>query len=1292
MANTPQTIMKNIVAIFLSLSIIAIFFNQAIGQNTVKINWTGETTIQTPNSQALKRPSFEQAFHEIQFDYLPSYRLSLPFNVANFTLSNETYTALEEGYATANLSNTPIEIIKSSLKRKTVSDINILTIRKNPNTGVIEKLVSFEYTYTIDQTNIATPKRTKNTNASSSVLASGDWYKLGFTNTGLYKIDYNYLVAMGINPGTINPQNIKIYGNGGGMLPQPNSSPRPTDLMENAIFVQGENDQIFNAEDYILFYVQGPNTWRFDSSNDIFAHTKNLYSDSSFYFLTISNQAGARIQTTNEASGASQTYNYFNEMTFHENDAVNLLKSGREWYGEKFSQSGYDQTISFNIPDLRKDSTIKILSNVMANSKAVTSSTLGFDIDLNNVSIGTHTIKASGSVAYTTIGINSPILFKINNSNFNYSADLNLHYKFNRGIEPTATGYLNYITINALRELRVNNNYLAFRNLKSKQNTVSKFVISNPGSGLMVWDVSTPSNVNNQNYTNEGDGTVSFQFNSTILREFIAFNGNAFPTPVFYKKISNQNIRQNNSTNLMIVTIPAFIAEANKIAALRQQHDNLSVSVVVVNEIYNEFSSGAQDITAIRDYVKHIYEKGIGSKDSLQYLLLFGACSYDYKNRVNKNTNYVPVYESYNSLHPVQSQSSDDYYGFLDDNEGRWSESPADLHKLDIGIGRIPVRTTTEAAYVTNKLITYADQTKSSGKWRNKISFLADAGDANLHVSQANKLAASIESKYKQMNVDRIFLDAYPFVTFPDGVKAPEAIKAIDNTVNTGALIVNYTGHGGETQLSTKKIITIPQIQSWKNINNLPFFVTATCEVSRYDDPEIFSAGEIVLISPNGGGIGLLSSSRPVYSSSNATLNTALYSILFNKDLNNNHYRLGDIMMYTKNNSLIGIDNRNYAILGDPSMTLNYAEKRITLDSILSYGVTKAITKGIDTVKALAKITIKGAVRELGNTIITDYNGTIYISYFDKPLQLSTLGQESGTGKFNYSNFQNLIYDGLATVNNGIFEFTFVVPKDISYQFDFGKISTYAIDNNFKTDATGYNFDLYVGGTNNNAPTDITPPKVSIFLNDESFVQGGTSNASPLLITKLFDEGGINITGAGVGHELTAMLDNNSANILVLNKYYTSTKDNYKEGKAAYRLSNLSPGLHSIKVKAWDSYNNSGENTLEFIVANSDKIALNHVLNYPNPFNNHTTFHFDHNRAGDNLSVQIQVFTASGKLLKTLETEIVSSNSHFSDLSWDGKDDFGDNIGKGVYVYKVKVGSKIDGAVVHRYEKLVILN
>ena len=1285
--------MKHLFSTILTIVVLMSGYADVCAQTIVKINWLGKTTLKNDQYKDITVPEFDGAFHEKQFDYLPTYRLSLNENIATFKLINEVYVPLEQGISITKLPSKTIEINKSTHQRKLVSDISILTIRRNSETGVLEKLSSFQYQYTVEITQALTQKRTTSVKSVNSVLANNDWYKMAFVGSGLYKIDYNYLNSLGINPDNINPQNIQIYGNGGGMLPQVNTDFRHQDLTENAIYVKGEEDAKFNNDDYLLFYVEDANSWKYDSISKLYSHTRNIYSDTTYYFLTISNsQKGARIQQKSEASGATATFNTFDAREFHEAEEVNILKSGRQWYGEVFDQYTSSHTISFNIPNLSKDSTIYIVSAVMGQSLAPTSTNMFFTAKINGNNLGSHTVPASGNIPYTNLGVDSKQIFIANSSNFDYSSNISLNYTFNRGVEPTATGYINYIDIIAIRDLKLHNNYVAFRNAKTTSNSVSKYVIQNPSAGMMIWNISNPLIPTNQLYTNETDGTVSFQFESNTLQEFIAFSGSTFPTPLAATKIKNQNLRANTSTNLLIITHPTFVAQAERLAKLRREHDSLSVSIVLVNDIYNEFSSGAQDITAIRDYVKFIYDKGYGTKDSLQYLLLFGACSYDYKNRIKNNTNYVPVYEMFNSLHAVSSQSSDDYYGFLEDGDGRWAESPTDLHKVSIGIGRIPARTVSEAENAVNKLYIYADQSKSVGKWRNKISFIADAGDANLHVQQADKLAATIESKYKNMNVEKIYLDAYQFITFPDGVKAPDANKQIDNTVNKGALIVNYTGHGSETQLSTKKVITIPQIQSWTSINNLPFFVTATCEVSRYDDPERFSAGEIMLLTPDGGGIGLLTSSRPVFSSSNSALNTALYKILFNKKANGQYYRIGDIMEYTKNNSIIGIDNRNYAILGDPSMRLNYPDKQIALDSIMNNGTYKAITKDIDTTKALEKISIKGSLRDIDNSVMSSFNGTVFITYFDKPSKLSTLGQESGTAKFNFTTFGSLIYEGLATVNNGKFEFSFIVPKDISYQLDYGKISVYATDNNFKTDAAGYNFDMMVGGTNTNAASDNTPPKVNLFMNDETFVQGGTTNNTPLLIANLSDDNGINITGAGVGHELTAVLDNNTANVIVLNKYYTSKKDNYKEGRVEYRLPTLSPGLHTLKIKAWDTYNNSGENTIEFVVANSEKIVLNHVLNYPNPFTTNTTFHFDHNKAGEDLSVQVQVFTPSGRLIKTLETEITTSNSHFSNLTWDGKDDFGDNIGKGVYVYKIKVASKSDGSVVHRYEKLVILN
>ena len=734
----------------------------------------------------------------------------------------------------------------------------------------------------------------------------------------------------------------------------------------------------------------------------------------------------------------------------------------------------------------------------------------------------------------------------------------------------------------------------------------------------------------------------------------------------------------------MIITHPYFVSSANKLAAHRRSNDGLSVQIISVTDIYNEFSSGNQDITAIRDFIKMIYDKNAGGADSLEYVLLFGDCSYDYKNKIAPNTNFVPIYESINSLHPVNSFSSDDYFGFMDESEGLWGESPSENYYIDLGIGRIPCNTLEQAEAVVKKIISYSNKSVTYNPWKNNIAFIADAGDSNLHLSQADQLANNLEAINPSINISKIYLDAFPFKTAPDGVSAPDCNKAINEAVEGGSLLINYTGHGGVAQLSVKRVITIPQITSWKNPDKLPLFVTATCEFGTYDDPQFESAGEQILLTPYGGGVGIVTTTRPVYSNSNFALNSAFYSVIFTKK-NGKYPRLGNAIIHTKNNALYDVVNRNYALLGDPSMRLDYPENNIVLTSINNANIAS------DTLNALEKVTFKGQVNDNNNAKISTFNGTIYVTVYDKKSNIKTLGQD-GSIATSVKALNSIIYTGQATVTNGDFSFSFVVPKDISYQIDYGKISLYAKETNLNSDAAGYNKQILIGGSSKNAKADNTPPLIKLFMNDESFVNGGTTNYTPKLIALISDSNGINITGSGIGHELSGVLNNNDKDVIVLNKYYSSKKDDYTAGRVDYQLNLAKPGQQTIRVKAWDTYNNSSEATLDFVVASDEKLALSHVLNYPNPFSSNTNFHFDHNRAGEDLSVQVQVFTTSGKLVKTLQTEAVISKSHFSELNWDGKDDYGDNIGKGVYVYKVSVRSKRDNSQFHTYEKLVILN
>ncbi|HEY8402343.1 MAG TPA: type IX secretion system sortase PorU, partial [Cytophagaceae bacterium] len=908
-----------------------------------------------------------------------------------------------------------------------------------------------------------------------------------------------------------------------------------------------------------------------------------------------------------------------------------------------------------------------------------------FTLRLNNNTIGSQPILPITAGHYDQKGNIATSHFSINSSIINNNPNLTVNLTYNKSGNNSAIGYLNYLAINVQRTLQLYNNSTLFRNKESRITSPIKYSIANANSSYKIWDVTDPLKPKNQHYTLNGDN-ASFITEGNNLKEYILFSGSGHPTPSFVEKVKNQNLHGITSPNLpdlVIVTPEEFLSEAQRLANFRTNFDKLSVEVVTLNQVYNEFSSGAPDVTAIRDFMKMLYDRKSGN-DSIRYLLLFGDCSYDFKNRITNNTNIIPIYHSRNSLHPLKTYSSDDYFGFLDDNEGRWDENSGDNHLLDIGIGRLPVKTIDEASAMVNKIIHYHTNETTLGKWRNKITFVADDGDGNLHQKDAEKLAKIVNDRYKVYNINKLYIDAFQQISTPSGETCPALKQFLDLEVDRGTFVVNYTGHGGESGWSQENILDIPQISKWTNYNMLPFFVTATCAFGRYDDPQIVSGAEHLVNKSDGGAIGIITSTRPVYASSNLKLNEALYSEIF-RSKNGEMPRLGDIIRNTKNNSISGVNNRNYALLGDPSMRLEYPEENISITKI------NGNTNLSDTLKALDKVTLEGEIQSSNGTIINDFNGTLYITVYDKASSLKTIGTE-GSSPLAFNLRNNYIYEGKASITAGKFSVSFVVPKDISYQFDYGKVSLYAQKEFSTKDAAGNNDSLIIGGSSSTATTDNTPPEINVFMNDESFVFGGLTSPNSLLLAKISDENGINIAGTGIGHEITGVLDNKEE-VIVLNEYYSAELDDYQKGKVEYPLKDLTPGNHSVRIKAWDTHNNSAEGYLEFVVANNEQVAIENVLNYPNPFSTSTTFHFDHNRAGDDLDVIVQIYTISGKLVKTIENRYYLANSHISNgLHWDARDDFGDKLGKGVYIYKVRIRSLRDGSNNFKYQKLVILN
>ena len=843
----------------------------------------------------------------------------------------------------------------------------------------------------------------------------------------------------------------------------------------------------------------------------------------------------------------------------------------------------------------------------------------------------------------------------------------------------SSVGYLDYITINAECQLVYNDKLFPFALTGQEGTTESSTVqITTTENKLEVWDISRPSQPV-QYLTNDGANQLSFNLlNDTSISYFIAFNPDEIESAEIVSSVENQNLHALSDVDMLIVSHEAFLSQAEQIKELHENEDNLNVELVTAQQIYNEFSSGKTDPAAIRNFVSMLYHRNDGIPD-LKYLLLFGDGSYNNLSESSENTNYLPTYQSNNSLHPTRSFVSDDFFGLLDPGESIEVEGSG---LMDIGIGRFPVQTAEEAQNVVNKVIRYTNKS-NYGDWLNKICFVGDDEDNNIHMRDANFLAEFVDTTYKWFFINKLYLDAFKQESSVNNESYPEVNRLINDQINNGVLIFNYTGHGGEKGLAHERILALDDINSWSNTNKLAIFMTATCEFSRFDDYQLTSAGERVLLNPRGGGIALYSTTRLVYSSPNYTLNRKFYDHVFDRDSNGEPLTLGEIMKRTKINSGTGNNKRNFTLLGDPALKMPVPHYTIVTDSINGNPV-ESIT---DTLRALSKVTIAGHIEDNSGNPATTYTGTLFPLILDKEKEITTLSNDGGN-PFVFNAQTNAIYKGKVSIKEGRFNFSFVVPKDISYNFGNGKISYYSTGLNKEGKGAFNNF--IIGGSASDIASDEKGPEINLYMNNEDFISGGVTNENPVLYAVLYDSSGINTVGSGIGHDITAIVDDNTRDILVLNDYYKAEIDSYQEGRIEYLFSELEEGNHNIRLKVWDVYNNSNEEYLEFVVASSAKLAIKNVMNYPNPFTDNTSFFFDHNRPNENLEVLIQIFTVSGKLIKTIDTIINADSFRSEAIPWNGLDDFGDKIGRGVYIYRILVKAE-DRQKAEKIEKLVIL-
>jgi hypothetical protein len=1084
----------------------------------------------------------------------------------------------------------------------------------------------------------------------ASVLSRGTWLKMGITQAGVYKLDAAFFQRAGISLLGVNPQNIKIYGYAGGMLPQPNDAPRPTDLPENAISIEGENDGTFDTQDYVLFYAEGPHTVQYNAVSKQFSHQTNLYSDTAFYYLNIADTKGLRIQNRTSIRGKKDIRSY-EDYIFRELETNNILRSGREWFSEQFV-SNQEQTFNFNLSGLVASSSVRV--RISALSNAANSSF--FSIKINDQTAGNLNFNGNGQDRYDIKGrITEQTFAQTANPTAN-SIKVGLSYGLSGG---SGVGHLNFIGIQATRSLRVYQNPTFFQFTDSIDS--AQFQVENFTQGLRIWDISQRFSPKNQDFI-LANQVATFGIGSSSkglwgVPQMIVFDAQNLVSPTVFQKISNQNIRALATPELLIVVSEKLRPEAMRLADFRRSNDKLKVEVVTTAQIFHEFSSGRTDPSAIRDFVKYLYDR---NPETLKYLLIFGDASFDTKRRTNVDAfahdTYVPTYESRESLNPIYSYSSDDYFGFLQNNEGQWNEDFAGDHSLDIGIGRLPVRTLDEAKSTVNKLIRYVDSPQNMGNWREKVVFIADNGDRNIHSNDAESIAQLAQRFRPSIQLEKLYVDAFPQVITANGRTAPKVNEALDRAIREGALIINFSGHGSPDGWTDEKVLTIGQIQGWSNFNQMPLFLTATCEFGRFDDPNQLSGAELALLNPQGGGIGLLTTTRPVFSSTNFLLNGAFYRNVFLK-VEGKPQRLGEVFRKTKNESLVGSINRNFTLLGDPSMILAYPRDEISLTRINGRTLT-----GNDTLKALQKITLEGKISD------PNYNGLLTIAVYDKEKQITTPGDGI---PFNYQAFANKLFEGKASIRNGTFTSSFVVPKDIDYRVGRGRIYLYAIKADSSASASGAYSPLI--GSSSAFVADNQPPKVSVYLNNEDFKNGDSiTDQQPLFLAKVSDDNGLNISPIGLGHEMLLTIDDTLQ--IVVNEYFEAQKDDFSKGTIRFRMPKLSIGEHNLRIKLWDTHNNASESTLNFRVIIGQKITdLSNVTVFPNPFDGDVTFRFGNERQGDDLELKLQVFDESGRLVQELTQINYQADAATQEIVWSGVSNL--SLAPKTYIYRLGVRS-----------------
>lgn len=1168
--------------------------------------------------------------------------------------------------------------------------------------GKWKRILSCQVRITPRQTSAAAPRRADSAErwATNSVLATGNWVKVRVKNEGIYQLTADDIKKMGF----YDLSKVKVYGYGGLRQPEKFEFPAVDEhvLQNNVPDDLTEVPTLMTDNGRLLFWAEGTTRLKWDAGKLYYTAEPNHYSSYSYYFVTENDAPRQEVQTLTDGATSTGSMSTVPYVSVNDYDYTSWYFGGRRFFDQHDFANG---ATSYKImtPDATEGKSPRV--DIGVGASATTSS--GFSSTLNGTKLNSKTIPAfdvTTSVACYDVLSTTLNTLKLNGEGANIIT-----------MTPNNSNKMrvDYINVNYTRALDAAAAPYSFSPLQRNAMTLN---IANATATTRLWRIGQ---------TGSPTAAVPAQLNgstleavvSTPMRRYVFFDEAAsYTVPEVVGKIDNQNLHADSNIDYIII-IPTSGKLESEAVRLAQLHPELSYKVVRADQLYNEFSSGTPDATAYRRYLKMLYDRAGNDEDAMpKYCLLMGKSPWDNRFvtdewRGKDFDDYLLSFEvdnpesnsKYNRLGTVNCYLTDDYYGFLDDGEGDCATLPTD--KLDISLGRMVCVTAEDAKRLVDKCEAYL-QNRDAGIWKNTIVMLADDGDQNGHMNDAESVVNAIEDIDPNLDVQKVYWDRYFWASSATGHTYPQATAQIKKFMTEGAVMFNYSGHGSPSMISHHKLLVTPDFKD-PTSPKMPLWVLASCEIYPFDSNES-NLAETSLFADNGGAIAFMCATRSVYRAENNILNRLYCKNVLSRDEDGKLITMGDALRMAKVQAVTkseGISDKTinklkYVFFGDPALRLAIPSGRLVVDSINGKAISEM--KDLEVLPAGSAATISGHVCNFGDDSVIDenFNGNVSISIFDREetvvcknnLRDHVIPNDPSSPLIDpmvFNERAKSIFKGTTKAHDGKFTFTLVVPRDISYSTEHGRINLYAISEDKQREYNGVCYKFCLNGTADNEEPDTQAPNVVAYINSIDNPDFTITDENPYLIADISDDYGINSAGVSLGHDIELVLDNNDP--ISLNAYFTYDLGSYQKGQLVYPMTNLERGPHKALLRVWDVNNNLATTDVNFIVRTQEAINKEegYVTATKNPASADTRFitYFPADTQVSGLVVY-EVYDTRGRCVFK-ESVSADTNATSSSLSWDLCGNDHSPLPAGIYFYRTVINTS-KGALATDAQKLII--